>query len=388
MPPKPSKSAKQSWRIGEFAGIAVYIHPSFLILVLWVLIVYWNTGHSVGAMVSGLGFTLALFLCVILHEFGHALTARHYGIRTEDITLLPIGGISRLERMPEEPRLEFYVALMGPLVSVAIALLLFLVLRLAGSRASLATINSWTAASFLERLMIANATLAVFNLLPAFPMDGGRIFRAFLARYIGFGRATQLAAKVGQAVAVLFGVFGLFANPFLLLIAFFIWIEAAQEAAVAQMKSNLAGTPVSELIVTDFVLLSPTDTLRRAVGLVLHGTQQNFPVVADGRLVGMLTNKELLQGLSQRGANGLIADVMRQDYPFVEATDDLEVVLDKLQSSTCRTLAVVDKGKVVGLFTADNLAEFVMVQSALGKRKGIDLTHGPGAKGVHAKLIA
>jgi len=186
-------SIRGSWKIGVFAGIGVYIHATFLILVVWVLFVYWNAGHTVRGMASGLLFTLALFACVVLHEFGHALTARHYGIRTRDITLLPIGGVSRLERMPDDPKQEFYVAFMGPVVSVVVAALLFLVLRLTGASVTLASLSSWTAASFLARLMVANATLAVFNLLPAFPMDGGRIFRALLARFMGPEKATRIA---------------------------------------------------------------------------------------------------------------------------------------------------------------------------------------------------
>ena len=362
-------SIRGSWKIGEFAGIGVYIHATFLILVVWVLFVYWTASHTIRGMVSGLLLTLALFACVVLHEFGHALTARHYGIRTRDITLLPIGGVSRLERMPDEPKQEFYVAFMGPVVSVAIAVLLFLVLRLTGASVTLASLSSWTAASFLARLMIANATLAVFNLLPAFPMDGGRIFRALLARFMGPEKATRIAAGVGHAIAVLFAVLGLFTNPFLVLIALFIWMGASQEATMAQMKSALEGISAREIMVTDFTPLSSQDPLQRAVELALHARQQDFPIVENGRLVGMLGNKELLEGLSQRGAESPISHAMRRDCPVVAASADLQTILEKLQNSGCRVLPVVDRGTLVGLFAVDSLAEFIMVQSALSKRR-------------------
>jgi CBS-domain-containing membrane protein len=213
--------------------------------------------------------------------------------------------------------------------------------------------------------MIANATLAVFNLVPAFPMDGGRIFRALLARYAGHERATRIASGVGHAIAVLFALLGLFTNPFLLLIALFIWIGATQEATMAQMKSALEGASARQIMVTDFVSLSPQDALERAVELVLHGTQQEFPVVDHGQLAGMLGNKELLEGLSQRGAGSSVAQSMRREFQFLSVEDELPAMLEKLQNSNRRVLPVLDRGKLVGLFTAENLAEFVMVQSAL-----------------------
>jgi Zn-dependent protease/predicted transcriptional regulator len=373
-------SIRGSLKIGEFAGIGVYIHATFLILVAWVLLIYWNAGHSITAMVSGLVFTLALFACVVLHEYGHALTARHYGIRTLDITLLPIGGVSRLERLPDQPKQEFFVALMGPLVSLAISALLFVILRLAGASISVSveSLSSWTAVSFLTRLMIANATLAVFNLLPAFPMDGGRIFRAGLAKYVGPDKATRLAAGVGHGIAVLFAVLGLFTNPFLVLIAVFIWMGATQEAAMAHMKSALEAISAREIMVTDFTQLSPEEPLGRAVELVLHGRQQDFPIIENGRLVGMLCNKDLLQGLSQRGAESPISQAMRQDCPVVEAGDGMQTMLDKLQNSNCRVLPVLERGGLVGLFSADNLAEYMMVQSALNKRRVVPGSNSAG----------
>ena len=369
MSTQESKSIRRSWKIGEFAGIAVYLHSTFLILVAWVMFVYWNAGHSIRAMISGVVFTLALFACVVLHEFGHALTARHYGIRTQDITLLPIGGVSRLERVPDQPKQEFLVALMGPAVSVCIAILLFLVLRLAGASVSVSSISlsNWTAASFLGRLLIANATLAVFNLVPAFPMDGGRIFRALLAQYVGHEKATTIAAGVGHGLAVMFVLLGLFMNPFLILIAFFIWMGASQQATVAQMKSAQESVSARRIMATDFLSLSPHDTLDRVVDLVLHGTQQDFPVVENGRLAGMLGNKELLEGLSRWGPRSSIAESMRRESHVLSVDDRLPAMLEKLQNSNSRVLPVVDHDQLVGLFKAETLAEFVTVQSALKK---------------------
>ncbi|HKF20629.1 MAG TPA: site-2 protease family protein [Candidatus Angelobacter sp.] len=368
--PPRGASIRGSWKIGEFAGIGVYIHATFLILVAWVLFVYWHAGHTVKGMLTGLLFTLALFACVVLHEFGHAFAARHYGIGTRDITLLPIGGVSRLERIPDQPKQEFYVAVMGPVVSIAIAVVLYAAFRISGGvMPPVEALSSWTATSFVARLIYANAILAVFNLLPAFPMDGGRIFRALLARFMPSQKATRIAAGVGHAMAVLFAVLGLFMNPFLILIALFIWMGASQEATMAQMKSTLEGVSARHMMITNFASLSPDDPLERAVELILHGSQQDFPIVKNGRLVGMLSNKDLLHGLSQRGAESPISQAMRQDCPVLAATDDLQTVMEKLQSSNCHVMPVVDRGELVGLFTSENLAEFVMVQSALNNRR-------------------
>ncbi len=368
---------KGSWKVGKFAGIGVYIHPTFLILVVWLLFVYWSIGHNLATVVSGLVFTAALFVCVVLHEFGHALTARRYGIGTRSITLLPIGGVSSLERIPEEPKQEFYVALMGPVVSLGIAAVLLGVLMLAGRPIALQQVLSTTSASFLARLMWANVILAVFNLLPAFPMDGGRIFRALLARYIGTPKATHIAAVTGHAIAVVFGLLGLYTNPFLLFIALFVWIGASQEVAMADMKSALAGVPVSQVTVTELELLSASETLGRAVELVLHGTQEDFPVIEGGRLVGILTNKDLLQGLSKEGAAGLVSEAMRRNCPSIDASASLQTAMEQLQSSGCQVLPVLDQDRLVGLFRAENLAEFVLVQSALKTPDGQSKTEGP-----------
>jgi len=347
----------------------VYVHATFLILVVWVLFVYWRAGHSVQGMVSGLLFTLALFVCVVLHEFGHALTARHYGIQTRDITLLPIGGVARLERMPDDPKQEFNVAIMGPVVSVSIALLLFVVLRLTGAKVTMESLSSWNTTSFLARLMIANATLAVFNLIPAFPMDGGRIFRALLSRFMPPEKATRIAAGLGHVIAVLFAVLGLFSNPFLILIALFIWMGASQEASMAQMKSALEGVSARQIMVTDFAALSPDAPLARAVELAVHGRQQDFPVIENGQLVGMLGHKELLHGLQQRGAESPISQAMRRDCPVLAATDNLATMMEKVQNSNCRVLPVADESRLVGLFAVDNLAKYVMLQSASNNRR-------------------
>jgi Zn-dependent protease/CBS domain-containing protein len=357
---------KWATRIGTFAGIDVYVHTTFLILILWVGFAHWQQGRSVAAVIAGVAFTLALFLCIVLHEFGHALTARRFGIRTKDITLLPIGGLARLERMPDDPRQELWVALAGPAVNVVIAIVLGVALSVTGGFTPVDDLDV-ASGSFLERLLVVNIALVIFNMLPAFPMDGGRVLRAVLAIRMDYGRATQIAANVGQGMALFFGLVGLFANPFLIFIALFVWIGAGQEAAMTQMKSALDGVRLERAMITDFRTLAPTDTLASAVDLLLSGAQQDFPVVAAGTVVGILTRADLLTALARQDRASPVGNVMRRDFCVAEASEMLDAALQRLQAHDCHTIPVTRGGDVVGLLTMDNVGEFISVQAALSR---------------------
>jgi Zn-dependent protease/predicted transcriptional regulator len=356
------------WKLGTFFGIDVYVHATFVLLLAWVVVGYWAQGHEWSTVLSGVGFTLALFACILLHELGHALTAQRMGIHTQDITLLPIGGIARLERMPDDPKQELWVALAGPAVNVVIAAVLLVGMGLTTYAAPL---NRLTVASgpLLERLLVANVFLVLFNMLPAFPMDGGRVLRALLALRMDYVQATQVAATLGQGMALLFAVLGFVWNPVLLFIAFFVWIGATQEASLVQMRFALGGIPVSRAMVTDFKTLARADTLDRAVGLILSGLQQDFPVTDDGRVVGVLTRGTLLAALGRgREHETAVGDVMEHDFQLVEASEMLAAALQRLQTCACHILPVVHRGRLVGLLTMDNVGEFVMIQTALSRR--------------------
>ncbi len=230
---------KWSWKLVDIAGIGVYMHATFLLLIGWVVLIHWMQGQSLSQTLEGVAFILALFLCVVLHELGHALTAKKYGIRTRDITLLPIGGLARLERMPDDPKQELWVALAGPAVNVVIAAGLSVWLDLVGSFETLGGLSllEWP---FLARLMAVNVLLVAFNMVPAFPMDGGRVLRAILATRMDYTKATEIAASLGQAIALLFGFVGFFTNPFLMFIALFVWIGAGQEAKTQMSGKSFA----------------------------------------------------------------------------------------------------------------------------------------------------
>lgn len=356
---------KWQWKLGRFAGIDVYIHATFLLLIGWVGYSHWLERQNWGDVLTGVLFILALFLCVVLHEYGHALTARKYGIKTRDITLYPIGGVARLERMPDKPIEELWVALMGPAVNVVIAAALFAYLSLTGGLTPLTdfTISS---GSFAQRLMTVNISLVLFNLIPAFPMDGGRVLRALLAMRMEYVRATQVAANIGQGLAFMFGFIGLFSNPFLLFIAFFVWIGASQEASMVQMKNSISGIPVTRAMLTDFKTLSPRDNLSQVVGLILSGSQHDFPVVdANGRVAGILDRDAFMRALTEHGQSAPVMNFVRRDLPEVDSFEMIEMALMRLNEVGSKTLPVTHQGQLVGMITMENITEYLMIRSAL-----------------------
>jgi Zn-dependent protease len=357
---------KWSWKIARVAGIDIYFHVTFLLLLGWVAVSHYLLRQHWQDAVTGLFFILCLFTIVVLHELGHALTAKRFGIRTRDITLLPIGGVARLERIPEDPKQELLVALAGPAVNVVLAGLLFLVLAAQAQVQAVFENMQLVGGHFLARLMWVNVALALFNLLPAFPMDGGRVLRALLAMRMDYVKATDVAARVGQVLALLFGFIGLLdTNPFLVFIALFVWIGAAQEASMVQMKSALGGIPVRRVMITDFRTLAPHDPLSRAVEHILAGSQQDFPVVEEGRVVGVLTRSGLLTGLGKSGAPAAVAEVMQRKFETADPTEMAETVFARLQACECRSLPVLRDGTLVGIVTMENVGEFLAIQAAI-----------------------
>jgi Zn-dependent protease len=358
--------AKMRWsiKIGKLAGIDVFIHFTFFLLLAWIAFIYYNQNQSVAAAMTGIAFILVIFACVVLHELGHALTARKYGIKTRDIILLPIGGVARLEKMPDKPMQELSVALAGPAVNVIIAGLLAGYLYLSNSFTPLGQLAS-TGVGFLERIMAVNIFLVAFNMIPAFPMDGGRALRALLAMRLSYPKATQYAATLGQGIAVMFGIIGLFYNPLLILIAIFVWFGAAQEAKITQIKSAFNGVPVSNAMLTDFRTLDRNQTLEQAVEMTISGTQKDFPVTDNGEILGILTQSDLLSALSNLGPHASVSEAMQQHFITVDSYEMIETAFSKLSNCNCHTLPVTHNDQLVGLLTMDRLGEYMRIQAAL-----------------------
>jgi len=356
-----------AWKIGRLAGIDVYMHATFLLLVGFIVMLNWTESHRIDETMFGVLFVLVIFGCIVLHELGHALTARRYGIRTRDIVLLPIGGVARLERMPEDPNQELLVAMAGPAVNAVIAAGLFVALGLAGHFPTLQQAETirWTGHHFLSSLVAVNVWLVLFNLIPAFPMDGGRVLRALLAKRMDYTDATQMAAHIGQGIAFIFGFLGLFFDPFLLFIALFVWMGASGEAGMVQMRTSLGGIPVQRVMLTDFRTLRPDETLEQAVEHILSGWQQDFPVVFGAHVLGVLTREDLMRAIAQAGTGKPVRDAMRRDFETVDSHDMLEQAVQVLQRCGCRSLPVQHNGELVGMLALDNVGEFMMIRSAM-----------------------
>ena len=366
-----------SFNIGSIAGTAVRIHVTFVLFLAWIFIANWVSGGPDAAW-SSLAFLLLLFLCVLAHEFGHIFTARAFGVATPDVTLLPIGGVARLERIPEKPSEEFLVAIAGPLVNIAIAIILVAAGADLGTR-YLAVESPQV--SMIDRLAAVNLFLALFNMIPAFPMDGGRVLRALLAIRLGHVRATEIAATIGQWVAFGLGFIGLFSNPLLIFIAIFVYLAAASEAQLVHLRAMSRGVPVSSAMMTQLARLSADEHIDAAVETLLRTSQSEFPVVdGEGRLVGLLGRNELIAALKQRGPGSTVKEAMITDVPTVSHRSCLDEAFRTLQEKAARAVGVTDaSGRLVGLITSETIGEMLMVREALPPGVGLPWSRAAGA---------
>lgn len=370
-------------RIGRVAGIDVFLHWTFGLLLAGAFAYYLLGGAGVPTAVAGVFLILAVFGCVVLHEFGHALMARRFGVPTKDITLYPIGGVARLQQIPEHPTQELLIALAGPAVNVVIAALIWLGSAALGVPLGRPTGLAEPLGHFWPNLFWINVILVVFNLLPAFPMDGGRVLRALLAYRLEYARATQIAAGVGQAMAILFGFFAVFNgfDPFLLFIALFVYLGAQQEAHATLMRSVVRGVPVRQAMLTQFSTLAPASTLGDAVDLLLAGSEQEFPVLGvDGQVAGVLTRKRLVEALTRLDRTARVYDVMGPACRPVDAGAPLEEALERMQEAACPLLPVTHAGRLVGILTLENVGELMMLSNAM-RRKGSTARPFPAMRG-------
>ena len=359
-----------SWKIARLAGINVYMHVTFLLLIAVVGFSGYSRRQDVNDALLSIALVLCLFGIIVLHELGHALAARRYGIKTRDIILLPIGGLARLERIPEKPAQELVVALAGPAVNVVMAVVLVAALWTTARFMPVDELMTGPGAAydFLNALLSMNIWILLFNLVPAFPMAGGRVLRALLAMKLDYVRATQIAASIGQMLAMVFGVMallGLFGSPMLALVALFVWMAAAQEAASVQTRYSLAGLPVQRGMIREFHTLDHGAALQDAVRHVLAGYQQDFPIMDGDRLVGLLTRADLMRGLAEVGPTAPVAEVMRREFEALDPFMMLDDGLQRLQASGGPVLPVIHDGRLVGLLTLENVSELLMIRQAL-----------------------
>jgi Zn-dependent protease len=355
-----------SFRLGRLAGIDIYVHYTFLIFLAVIGFSGFLETGNVASAALGIGLTAAVFGIIVLHELGHAMAARYYGIPTRDITLLPIGGVARLERMPDKPGQELVVALAGPAVNVVLAVIFGV---LSGFDAILHPGAALTVTGeIVHYLYVVNVFLVLFNLIPAFPMDGGRVLRALLALRIGAPQATEIAAKIGKVIAVLFVFAGLFGVPgvfesniMLLLVALFVWTGADAEARAYRTRAGLSGATAAEVMVRHFAVVDPDDTLASVADLARQTFQRDFPVVVGGRLVGLVSREDLRAGLNDLGSHGRVFQTMRREFPTIGPDEPAERGLNLLAGGAS-TVPVVAYGQLAGLLTPEHLSEFIHVQ--------------------------
>ncbi|MFU8825941.1 MAG: M50 family metallopeptidase [Brevefilum sp.] len=357
---------KSAWHIGRIAGIDIKIHFTFFFILIWFGLSAYMNGGTISAALTNVLLILTLFLCVVLHEFGHALTARLFGIQTKDITLLPIGGVARLESMPEDPKEEFLVAVAGPAVNVVIAGGLFTGLLFSGVFSQPLNLPGLLS-SFWVQILIANITLVLFNLIPAFPMDGGRVLRATLALFIDHTKATRIAAHIGQGLAILMGIAGLFINPWLILTAVFVWFGAGAEAQTVEMKAGLKGLLVRDAMVSQFYQVEANQPLSDVFQLVMATGQAYLPVVSNGNYLGIIHRNDLQRTIDRLGnrapayaAIGTEPEGLHPELPLMD-------VLPKFANH--RVLPVLEGRQLIGLITPESLQQRMWLNQRLGGTK-------------------
>lgn len=356
---------KWSLNLGRISGIKILVHWTFLILIGWIVFSEMQRGSDLSATLWSVGFVMTIFVCVVLHELGHALTAKRYGVNTKMITLLPIGGVASLERIPENPKQELMIAVAGPAVNVVIALVLWLILPPMREMPDEEFFSRITPANFLYLLFFVNLMLVIFNAIPAFPMDGGRVLRALLAFKLGRVRATQIAANLGQMLAIFFVFIGFFYNPFLILIGIFVFFGAWSENIMVQHLDFLRGHLVREGMMTNFVTLAPTETVRDALGKLLKGSEHDFVVEQDGQVVGTLTRMQLIQAVKDERIENPVSEIMTQEVRAFSVHDKLAEAYTELQKTKAPLFPVLEDGRLAGVINSDNINEFILIKSAL-----------------------
>ena len=359
-----------SWSLKLFKvkGIDVKVHMTFVLILIWAAY-RWSvsTGEGAQGALFGIVATLLLFVSVTLHELGHSFQALKYGVKVRDITLMPMGGLAQMEEIPEDPNKELRIAIAGPLVNFGIAALLIGVGALLNARALVsleelqASLGQVSWSGLLAYLTSANLMLGVFNLIPAFPMDGGRVLRALLAKKMDHAKATKIAAQVGQGLALLMGLWGFMSGSWtLVIIAIFVWMGAGQENQGAQVKHTLGETTVGQAMTRSPQTLQVNDTLSKAVELTLSTSQADFPVLEWGnnRVAGLLSEIDLLRGLQTLGAKAAVREVMRMKITFASPDEPLHAAQQKMLVSRTRTLPVLNpEGELIGLLTAADINE-------------------------------
>ena len=372
MEPRSPASETSGSVVGTFGsfrlfGVPVRFHFTFVALLIFLTVT--GLGDKQSSLAYAV-FVVGLFTSVLLHELGHALAGRWCGIRTREIVMFPIGGVSKLETHPR-PSQELWIALAGPMVNIVLAAGLLGFLYYRKQIVGVSELITPTDANVIQRIAFGNCILAAFNLLPAFPMDGGRVLRALLAHWKSEDEATRIAAWAGRMLAISMGFYGLIAMQFMLVfVAFFVYLGAAQEGAAAMGRTLTHGVPVKAAMITKFDTLPHGSTIRDAANLLLATSQQDFPVMHGAQVIGLLSRNELMRALASDGPEAYVSGAMLREYPVLDPDMDLAGALPMMaQAGSCALVFKDDQ--LVGLLTTENLSEFLML-----RRIGMDPSQG------------
>ena len=358
---------KVNLNLGRISGINIIVHWTFFILIGWIVFDEVNRGGTAKSVLFNVTVTMAVFLCVILHELGHAVMAKRFHIKTEKITLLPIGGMASFEKLPESPKHELLIVIAGPLVNLVIAILLYFIVPVQdfvklNINETLEVLMRYNVQSFLFFLFMVNVGLVLFNIIPAFPMDGGRILRALLAMKVGRAKATRMASSLGLILAVIFFLVGLLYNPFLMVIALFIFFGAFTENRMEQELAWLDGHTVEEAMLFNITTFKPKDSIDLVVNKILSGTETNF-VVVEGRAVkGILNHKTIIDNSNR---TVLVEDIMLKSFQTVNSSDKLKTIYQLILNNKQALFPVIEHDKLIGAIDAANLNEYILLQSKL-----------------------
>lgn len=354
--------------LGKLFNVNIEIHWTFIFILAWVIFLELKSGGTIENALMSTVFILLLFVCVVCHEFGHILTARKFGVTTKKITLLPIGGVASMETIPENPKEELLISLAGPAVNILIALGLSLFINISifldqNPTQIEETLSHVTPQNLLIYLFSANIALAIFNFIPAFPMDGGRVLRAILAMKMDRVTATNIASGIGQFVALIFVFVGILYNPFLIVIALFIFFGAYGENKMVRQLALLKGHKVQEAMLTNISILKPDDTIEDVIELLLSGTEKSFVVTENSKIVGILYHKDIIKNSKNKSLS--IRDIMSKSFKTIHMDSDLKEIFKLINTEKRDFFAVIDDDTLVGAIDLSNLSEFMLIQSNL-----------------------
>jgi Zn-dependent protease/predicted transcriptional regulator len=359
--------------LGSVSGIRIYLHWSFFLLLTYLVVSeLMNSGSWIASLQLTL-FVLSVFATVVLHELGHALTAKRYGCRTKDIVLLPIGGVARMERLPEAPSQEIKVALAGPAVNVLLAALTYLLFFRTTPLPVASSLSKPDAVSWPAHFFYANLILALFNLLPAFPMDGGRVLRGLLSLRMERLAATQVAARLGQVMALLMFFAGIFYNPMLVFIGLFIFFGAQMEADYLLGRSMLKGATVGDVMMRPLATIPAGVTVGEAGKVLLDSQSSRFIVVEGSNPVGTIDRKILLHSLEEFGPDKPVNQCMRSGLPVSEYDESLEEVYNRMQSGSDQLILVKKGAAIEGYVDLENILEFILLRKAAMKGRRFEV---------------